>query len=260
MPLTEQQADVLSIIVDVNCIRSEKLVEIFPKTVSTAVFQNDLMKGLPMKQCIIFLCIFVLTACSTTPSEALIQTAIYETQLAAPTPTSTQKPPPTQEPTPTPTPTPVPLSDLFLEDLLLVHGDLSPEYIGQEIRSSFPPKFSNLPKADAVIHQRFKRGVYGSDGIMIVLYENKEDLENSYRMVVEIISRNADTTQFVNVGEKAMVAESSYIIGPTKGVHLVFTRCHALVHIGLFSQGANENEATNYGARIDKRLSSLVCR
>jgi hypothetical protein len=226
------------------------------------VFQNDYSKGHLMKPLFIFLCIFVLTACSTTPSEALIQTAIYETQLAAPTPTTTQKPTPTQEPTPTPTPTPtpVPLSDLFLEDLLLVHGDLSPEYIGQEIRSSFPPKFSNLPKADAVIHQRFKRGVYGSDGIMIVLYENNEDLENSYRMVGQFMDGDADAEPLDTVGEKAIITERFYIIGHANHVQLVFTRCHALVYIGLFSQAANKNEATNYGARIDKRLSPLVCR
>lgn len=196
------------------------------------------------------------TACGSA-SESAVQTAIAQTQAAIPTPS----PIPTQ--TPIPTPTPIPLSEIDLETILLVSGDLPPDFVGGQVKS-IPPKYlEGGPTADQVIQQGFRAGAFASQGILILLYKSPSDLETAYSTMLE---RSNNFEPLADIGEKAAIKggnvdENALIIVGVgaKSTQLVFTRCHALVYIDLYATSASVEVTTTYAQRLDKRLTSLLC-
>jgi hypothetical protein len=204
----------------------------------------------------------LLGSCSTVPSGNVVQTAIAQTQIAQPILT------PIPSPTEIPTPTPIPLSDIDLESILLLSGDLPTDIIGGQVRSNPPKGLGSLPEADQVIQQGFRADELASDGVTIFLYDSISDLDKAYEMVAQIEGLNSKRTLY-GVGEKGAFSVEELgglpligggsIPGGTS-VKLVFSRCHALVYIDLFSPNASEDVATTYAQRLDERITPLVCR
>jgi len=208
---------------------------------------------------IILLLVLLLLACdSAKPNASAIETAIAQTQAAIPTST------PIPTPTSIPTPTPIPLSDIDLESILLLSGDLPIEFVGDQVKTIPPKVFNGAPTADQVIQQTIRSGIYGGDGISILLYQSPSDLDTAYNIVnkaMEIKGKNGIFKPLPNLGEKAVFSQSlsmfeSQMIYSTQ---IVFTRCHALVYIDLFAPSADLVVATTYAQRLDKRLKPLVC-
>jgi len=199
---------------------------------------------------IILLLIPFIVACA--PSASQIQTAVAQTQAAIPTPT----PEPTE--TPIPTPTSIPLSEMNLEPILLVSGDLPPEFYGVQVKSVPPRGFEGIPPADQVIQQGFRAGAYAADGITIALYKSPSDVDTAYSTVNNVLEKKDKALQpLSDVGEKATIADAD--VWGIDSTQIVFTRCHALVYIDLFATTAGPEVATTYAQRLDKRLKPSVC-
>lgn len=162
----------------------------------------------------------------------------------------------------------LPLSEVDLDSLLFISGDLPTIFVGQQIASRPPPDIGSVPVAEKAANQKFRAGEFASDGITVLLYESPADLERAYGIVLDIMSEDNRATPLGQVGEKAMLTEERMSGIQTAGVsipsstsaNVVFTRCHALVYIDLFSSEADSEVAAEYAKRIDQRLQPLVCR
>lgn len=195
----------------------------------------------------------LIVACS--PSESSLQTAIAETQSVQPAPTTVLAL--------------ELLSEIRLEDVLLNDGDLPTVFVGQQIASQPPADIGEVPPPDQSINRKLRAGDFASDGVTILLYESIVDLQEAYHSVVGVVSGGSATLPLAGVGEEAVQSEESFGGLPLVGgqsipsatsAKVVFTRCHALVYIDLFSSEANSAVAAEYAKRIDGRLEPLVCR
>lgn len=180
---------------------------------------------------------FLLTSCSAGRSATPIQSTVVQGQSAA---------------------TSVPLSEVNLDNLLLLPGDLPSEYTGQQISHTPPGIFESIQGAVQVVQEPFKAGNYTSDGIAIFLFSSSSDLDTAYKKVNEIIS-SGYLDPLPNVGEKAMIQELGQDTFDVTSVQVVFTRCHALVYFQLFASDATTDIAISYAQKVDARLSRLVC-
>jgi hypothetical protein len=200
-----------------------------------------------MKRIVCLLALSFLVSCTSASS----------TPTATPTPEPTQTPIPI--PIPTPTPTPIPLSEVDLEPLLLVSGDLPPDFVGGQIRTSVPRQFSAVsPPVNVITLDIYEGDTKAEPGVAVFLYESISDVDNAYEVVsaaAELVEPTSD------VGERGAFAEKSYTFPfYSTSVKLAFTRCHAVVYLDLFGEGASIDVLTPYAQRLDERLSSLVCR
>ncbi len=180
---------------------------------------------------------FLLSSCSANRSATPIPSSGVQGQYAA---------------------TSVPLSEVNLDNLLLLPGDLPSEYIGQQISHTPPGIFESIQGAAQVAQEPFKAGSYTSDGIAIFLFSSPSDLDTAYKKVNEIIS-SGYLDPLPNIGEKAMIQELGQDTFDVTSVQVVFTRCHALVYFQLFASDATKDVATGYAQKLDARLSSVVC-
>lgn len=195
----------------------------------------------------------ILGACATQPDPGAIQTAIAQTKVAEPTETTIPSP------TSVPSPTLIPLSKLNLEELLFIKGDLPADYILGQIKNTPPVEINiQLPSSVNLVRQDIQKKPYISDGITIALYESVSDIQDVYKIFTKAMSEeDFDTIKNVNdVGENALITNAQ---GSPSSVRLVFSRCHAIIYISLFSIGANEETVITYGKRVDIRISPLVC-
>ncbi len=180
----------------------------------------------------------ILASCSITSYRNAVSTTIAQTeiyQISHP-----MVPLPTYTPTPLP-PSPIPLADLNLESISLLPGDLPTDIIGQQMTSKPPEELKAILTAVQVIHQSFTGSFLASDGVSIFLYESSEDVDVAYKQVASI---KKITDAFQDVGDKAYITVNEYPSLPLKGggnlprgtsVQVLFSRCHALVYIDLFS-------------------------
>lgn len=204
-----------------------------------------------MKKMILLTLVLFLSACA--PSEEAIQTVMAQTQAAF---TPTPKTIPSS--TPEPTPTLIPFSELNLEDILLLPGDLPDEFTMQQISSEYP--YLHFPAnitPDQVLQMKLRAGDYASDGVVIILFKSIDDVTEIYPKA-KTLWKVYNSDEVTDVGEN--VSANTDIIMGVRSSQILFTRCNALVYIDLFSPSASLDVANIYAARLDERLSELVCR
>lgn len=185
---------------------------------------------------------------------------------AAPSPPPTPTPVPTA--TPSPTPTPIPLSEIDLEPILILPGDLPAGFSGAQIRDVLPEMFATLPDSDNQIYQQFERNGRAAGGVAVMLYESSDDIDGAYSLLLEGFGEPSNEAGITverqavpDVGEQAeTVTIEGTLLGVTlDSVDLAFIRCSAVVHIRLVGT-ALLAEASSYARRLDERLAGLVCR
>ena len=194
--------------------------------------------------------IFLMVGCSTS------------TPLPTPMPTSTPTP------IPTPTPTPIPLSEINLEPIVFLSGDLPAGFSGAQIRDTPPTMFDGIVGFENSIYQQFERNDKGAGGVTILLYDLIDQREVAYSIIVGGFGKSGDdagvkttVAELPGVGEKAMYVtiEASVSGISLNNVDLVFTRCHSVVHIRM-TDTANVDYISAYAKRLDKRLTELICQ
>lgn len=169
---------------------------------------------------------------------------------------------------PTLTPSPVPLSELSLEPILIISGDLPAGYSGAQIRNTPPEMFNNITNFNNAIYQQFEKDGESAGGVAIFLFESINNGDIAFQKIVDGFgksdeSANIKTTveNISNVGERAtaVTVETSLSGLSMKFTDFVFVRCHAIAHIRM-KDTVNIEYLTGYGIRLDKRLSELICR
>ena len=214
---------------------------------------------------ILILIIFLSFACSIgKPSASSIETAIAQTQIAASTSTLE------------PTSTPIPLSQIDLESILLLPGDLPSDWLKGQVQDQIPkstlafkPEFRELPLADKTINLGIdENGKYIGD-ILILLYSSLEDRNKAIKIFAKYME-NYDATKRAGkktypsdeVGEEAYVLEVGpfpFIQTPQRTAEVAFSKCHSVVYMSFFAAGAWSNKLIPYSQRLEKRLQPLVC-
>jgi len=155
------------------------------------------------------------------------------------------------------------LFDKDLEEILLLDGDLPTSFVGQQIMSDVTSYFTELPEPSQFIqqefHKKFRSGFVVSDGVVIILYEDREFIEDAFNILHEKIKRGDDVVEIPieGIGEKAILTKRVGI--SLVSVNMVFVRCQAVVYIELFSSDVDVELLTNYAKRLDKRINQLVC-
>jgi hypothetical protein len=178
----------------------------------------------------------ILSACApVAPSEGAIQTAIAQTQAAAPTPT------------------PIPFSALDLEDVVITDGDLPAGFEPSQIRSELGDLSNDAATPDYFFSQSVSHGGGFGGMVDVLVYEDSAQVEPAYAALANSMPGDA---RDVAIGEKASAASDFRII---EVASLTFVRCHAVVSI-QFQGTANIDDVVAYATRLDKRLEPLVCR
>jgi hypothetical protein len=172
-------------------------------------------------------------------------------------------PTPTAAPTPTviPTPTQIPLSQLDIESLLVVDGDLPEDMVSDTITNeNAVGSVEELNRADAVYTQYFLLKGGEGGGVSVFLFESLDDVQAAFDKVSTLMESPSHSN---TVGEQTL-AETFFIpivpdVPPIEGARLAFSRCHALAVI-QFPRADDMLAIARYGQQLDGRLQPLVCR
>jgi hypothetical protein len=125
------------------------------------------------------LIIILLASCSSSPSGNAIQTAIAQTQIARPTTTVVPSPTSTSTPEPISISTSIPLSEIDLESILILPGDLPPGMSGGQLASTLPSAYSP-PKPDSFINQPLVHNGNLAGGVIVLLFINENNAKLAY--------------------------------------------------------------------------------
>jgi len=162
---------------------------------------------------------------------------------------------------PLPTPTFVPMSQIDLEPVLVIDGDLPEDLVPDIIvRENAVGSADELDRADAVFTQYFLLEGGEGGGVSVFLFESLDDVQAAFGKVSTFM--NTPLVYFL-VGEQARI-ENFFIplvadVPPIQGSRLIFSRCHALGVI-QFPRADDGEAMEKYGQRLDERLQPLVCR
>lgn len=197
----------------------------------------------------IVIVILGLSACSQGPSESDIQTAIAGTQDADPEVLDT--------PSPEPSATSISLSQIFVDDVLLVDGDLSSDHRMNVITDELPGlKFFNLlralPQADRIIAYQVENTEADLNEWMVIqVFKSSSDAESAYRQMST--SEELEEPEEVDVGfGSAVISERPYFSYLWK--RLVYRNCNMVVYLSTTA------DVVNYAKRLNSRLEPLLCQ
>jgi hypothetical protein len=192
---------------------------------------------------LIFMIILLLAGCGPTEEEIQIiaQTAIAETQIAKPTPTN------------------IPFSELDLESIIIVSGDLPAGFSAAQVTTLFSETgYNSAP--DYFISQGFSNNGEVGGSVKILIFEIESDAKSAYTVSSNIVP--GENKESVELGESGLGAtfDLSYIAGISmKGATVAFKKCNAVVYI-QFIGTTNLRGVIAYGNRLDSRLEPFVCR
>lgn len=230
--------------------------------------------GYVLRACLLRACLLctafaalIVSGVACAPSSEVVLTATIAS-LPTSTPLATHTSVPTDTPQHTATPTRVPLSELDLEPLLIVPGDLPAGFSGAQIRDVLPPMFDGVPETDNQISQQFERDGEGAGSVNVMLYSAGVDREAVYARILDGFAEPEDGSNIkvvreniAEVGEmaEAETIEASVLSTPLNTADLTFVRCGAVVHIRLFGT-SKMVDIVSYARRLDRRLMAVVCR
>lgn len=149
------------------------------------------------------------------------------------------------------TATPAPVSSLDLSSVILSEGDLPSGYAAAEINLDLGEMVDVAPSPDAFFSQDLAYNQQGSGFITLLLYEEETRIPQAYSLLADAMPGEK---RELDIGEIGTVANIS-----PDAVMLTFMRCHAVITIQL-SGAAGEEELLSYAARLDQRISPLICR
>ena len=163
-------------------------------------------------------------------------------------------------PAPDATPTPIPLSQLNLESILVVEGDLPGDLVPDlKTNKNAVGAADELDRAEIVFTQYFLLNGGEGGGVSVFLFESLEDVQAAFEKVSTMMNKPVD---FSKVGERARM-ENFLIplmpdVPPIEGSRLIFVRCHALAVI-QFPRADDLGAIAGYGRLLDERIQPLIC-
>jgi hypothetical protein len=112
------------------------------------------------------------------PPELLTQTLmpiLSSTSTSLPVPASM----------PSSTQIPISLSDIKLEPVLVLPGDLPRDYIGSPVRDITPSMFDLMPVADKITFRQFEKSEKVAGFVVVFLYHNQSDIDKGYQYLLK---------------------------------------------------------------------------
>jgi len=159
-----------------------------------------------------------------------------------------------------------PLAELNLEALVVQPGDLPIGVNAAQVLDVAPGMFDGMAIADQTLIQQLSVSDEQAGGIAIFLYESIFDANEAYRFIESGMSTNLEEVS--SIGEKAIVTFMEKQVIKVQGnslevgsdsSDLLFSRCHAVVHIRISVDGLTKTKIEAYAKRLDKRLAPVVC-
>ena len=188
----------------------------------------------------------LITSCGPSPEQ--IQTAIAQTQAAAP---------PTATATVEPTATPKPITGADLEPLFLQPGDLPSEYsLGQYLTD--PPE--EWPTPDAYrgvgidIDDADAIGAFVDVGVFSDTID-AQGFESIVDYGGDPVDGLGDISRFMDERIDVLVAIKGILVYDVK---VAWTRCHYAALV-TFQSGMRSGGAITYARRLDERLARVLC-
>lgn len=218
------------------------------------------------KLILLFLVINLLTSCSY--SNSAIERAIAKTRNAIPTntPTATATPTSTMTPTSTPTltPTPLPLSQVQLENVLLLQGDLPAGYDAEPIsRITTNPMIEGVLGYEQFGIQEFSKANEGIGVAAVFLFESIKKRDEAYNLVYTNVdeffnSKKVSLNPPQKIGEDSAIYHTP-VFGQVTVSVIVFYRCNAVVYMTKSMDDSNVTVLSSYAKKLDSRLTDLLC-
>lgn len=153
--------------------------------------------------------------------------------------------------TPASTATPVSISALDLSSVVFTEGDLPPGYTSEQINKDLGDLREVAPSPDAFFSQELSYNQQDGGSITLLLYEEETRIPQSYELIA---SAMPGQKKEVDIGEIGTITKTS-----ADTVMLTFMRCHAVLSIQLVGRATME-DTLSYAARLDQRVSPLICR
>jgi len=150
-------------------------------------------------------------------------------ELPASTPTITLTPTSTSTPTPSFTNTPIPFSQLNLEELTILEGDLPSGWNPMDASNEVPGLLDDVIPGNYSISRSFKSGEY-TISVTIFVYENEDNVGLAYEQFIDL-SKNVgmEPEETSEVGEKGFIYNGKLYAYPV--VVMGFSRCHSAVFL-----------------------------
>lgn len=144
-----------------------------------------------------------------------------------------------------------------IEDIIIKTGDLPAGYSGAQIRDVAPSMFNNLPKPKKEIYQQFEKRDNLEGGVTILFYNNKEDVEKAYNLIVSHMGDELENIP--NLGDRATGTALDFSnFGVSDVTELLFAKCNSIVHIRM-NDLYDLISVTSYAKRLCQRLEPYVC-
>lgn len=217
-----------------------------------------------MKKSLFILVIIVstfLSSCSIKP--VAIGNELDETQRAKPfegaSPTQTATLTSTSTEMVLPTLTPIPLSDIDLEEILIIANDLPAGYSGGQAHEVTSEQFNwVLYKGINNLYQEIAKDNAQVGGVTVFIYENANDALKAYHELVDALGDTYEELE--DVGDEGVYYTLDTNVSgiSVKNTSIVFRRCYATVNLGV-SGSTDLMGISAYAKRLDERLQPLVC-
>jgi|LSQX01.2.fsa_nt_gb hypothetical protein len=206
---------------------------------------------------ILLLILIILCGCNNSP--ASIETAIANTQTAMPT--NTPQPTSTSTPTPTSTQTPIPLSEIYIDNILLVKGDLPDGFVADPVgKFTDNPIFAEFQGYEQMAIQQFSKENEGIGLVAVYLFKDLNNLNLAYSSakvkVEEIFGQSVGSTQF---GERGLFFYKP-ILGRITSSAVIFVKCNAFVYIAKTIEDSDLSLLQPYAEKLEVRLTNLLCK
>jgi len=180
----------------------------------------------------LIMAVFILSACA--PSEGAVQTAMAQTQAAAPTATNT----------------PVSLETIRqqIEPALVLPNDFPENWQPSSFSISLPASLTSyaIPTPALIVSQGIDNIAYSESGsVTVLLFADQTQSAQAFEIILP-------------AGEKISVGESGKRMAEEYWREVTFLRCRAVVHIRIY--GFLLEQVPEYAARLDGRLTHILCQ
>ncbi len=149
-----------------------------------------------------------------------------------------------------PTATPIAFFDFDIESILLLPGDLPPQYFGTVVSDELPDTpmldLSTLP--DRVVALEIERNEDGGSGMLAVVMFFADTRDMAFG---EISHKLQDPQIIFEFDDLAMMGTED--VGGVRHQQVLFVRCNALVYLNTTA------DTLKYAQNLDERLAALIC-
>jgi hypothetical protein len=144
-----------------------------------------------------------------------------------------------------------------IEFVLLQSGDLPSGVSGGQVKELIPILFKDVAPPSRVITQSIERNGVPLGNVTVFVYSTPKERDMAYSQMLSAVAVTSTTGGSVQPGIGEQSFGGLFTNNLPGFAEIVFSRCHAVVHIRLNTTDATD--VTSYAKRLDTRLQSAVC-